>query len=135
MDGQTQLDLLLELRSLEETLKRKKGKEKKKIEGQIDGLCSRIDAWVLKHYRRYDAPFGEFRDRTCCACGMIYPKTHIHCRPSSGDIRLCEGCGRILLMVEEGSETGSSETSSRKSRKKTAKATPKKTSARRAKKR
>jgi hypothetical protein len=32
---------------------------------------------------------------------MIYPKTHVHCKPGREEFRLCEGCGRILLDAEE----------------------------------
>jgi predicted nucleic acid-binding Zn-ribbon protein len=95
-----QLEYLLELHELEQSLKKKKGKEKKTVETRIDTVSAKIDPWVLKHYRRLKIPFGEFRDRTCWGCGMIYPETHIHCRPSSGDIRLCESCGKILLLID-----------------------------------
>jgi predicted nucleic acid-binding Zn-ribbon protein len=95
------LDLLLKLHELERSLRKKRGKEKEKLKKRIDQLGSMIDPWVLKHYRRMKIPFGEFRNRTCWGCGMIYPKTHVHCRPSMGDIRLCESCGKILLLIDE----------------------------------
>jgi len=107
-ERQGQLDLLLELHELEKLLGRKKGKERQKIEKRIAELSARIDPWVLKHYRRLKVPFGEFRNRTCWGCGMIYPETHVHCRPGSGDIRLCESCGRILLLIDEENRSSSS---------------------------
>ena len=136
MESQGQLDLLIELHDLEKALKTKKGRERKKVENRIDGICSQIDAWVLKHYRRHEAPFGEFRDRTCSACGMIYPKTHIHCRPWAGEIRLCESCGRILLIIEEvEEEPQSSEKRPPKEPKKSPKKASKKKAAKAARKR
>ncbi len=104
MGGRGQTELLLELHDLEKALGKTRGKGKKEVQNRIDWICSRIDSWVLKHYRRHKIPFGELRDRTCSACGMIYPKTHVHCRPDSGDLRLCEGCGRILLTAESGQD-------------------------------
>jgi hypothetical protein len=102
MEGQGQLELLLELHDLEKTVGKKRGKGKKEAQNRIDRICSQIDSYVLKHYRRHEIPFGEFRDRTCAACGMIYPKTHVHCRPDSRELRLCEGCGRILVDADDG---------------------------------
>lgn len=102
-----QLDFLLELHELEKELKKKRGKEKDELLRKIEELSSKIDPWVLKHYRRLKIPFGEFRDRTCWGCGMIYPKTHVHCRPRGRDIRLCESCGRILLLIDEENQGGS----------------------------
>jgi predicted nucleic acid-binding Zn-ribbon protein len=96
-----QLDFLLELHKLEQSLKKKKGRERKEILERIEQVVSKIDPWVLKHYRRLKIPFGEFRDRTCWGCGMIYPETHVHCRPNRGDVRLCESCGKILLLIDE----------------------------------
>lgn len=95
-----QLEMLLELYELEQSLQN--GKEPgSKILGRIEELVRGIDPWVLKHYRRMKMPFGEFRNRTCWGCGMIYPDTHVHCRPSKGDVRLCESCGKILLLIDE----------------------------------
>lgn len=95
-----QLDLLIELYELEQAVKSRK-KPKSKVRSRIEQVASQIDPWVLKHYRRMKVPFGEFRDRTCWGCGMIYPPTHVHCRPCTGDVRLCEGCGKILLLIDE----------------------------------
>lgn len=100
MAAKGQLELLLELYELEQSLKSAKGSSKKLL-SRIEKVIESIDPWVLKHYRRMEMPFGEFRDRTCWGCGMIYPRTHVHCRPSEGDIRLCETCGRILLLIDE----------------------------------
>ncbi len=108
MNDKGQLEMLLELRDLEKAIKGKRGKERKAVEGRIKELSSKIDSRVLKLYRHLAVPFGEFRDRTCSACGMIYPKTHIHCRPSAGEIRLCEGCGRILIFAKEGENASGS---------------------------
>jgi predicted nucleic acid-binding Zn-ribbon protein len=130
------MDLLLELHDLEKTLGKARGKGKQEIQRRIDGICSRIDSWVLRHYRRHKNPFGEFRDRTCSACGMIYPKTHVHCRPDCAEFRLCEGCGRILLNTEDnqdggkdsdgGEETASGEIPKRASKKRSPKRPKKK---------
>ncbi|MFH1754745.1 MAG: hypothetical protein ABIA59_03480 [Candidatus Latescibacterota bacterium] len=138
MREQGQMDLLLELRDLEQEIGKTSGTGKKELSDRIEGICSRIDAWVLKHYRRHKIPFGEFQDRTCRACGMVYPKTHVHCRPNSGEVRLCEGCGRILVSADDGEDAVESleeiprevsvETAGEKSPqspKKTAKAKPK----------
>lgn len=95
-----QLDLLLELHELEQSLKDKKDPAKKTLQ-RIEEVIQGIDPWVLKHYRRMKMPFGEFRERTCWGCGMIYPESHVHCRPSKGDVRLCESCGKILLLIDE----------------------------------
>lgn len=95
-----QLDLLLELYELEQSLKKKKNPTKKTL-SRIEKVIAGIDPWVLKHYRRMKIPFGKFRDRTCWGCGMIYPQSHVHCRPSRGDVRLCESCGKILLLIDE----------------------------------
>lgn len=111
-ERQGQLDYLLELYQLEQSLKKKKGKERKRVEERIAEVSSHIDPWVLKHYRRLKMPFGEFKDRTCWGCGMIYPKTHVHCRPNSGDIRLCESCGRILILIDEENKAGKPDTAS-----------------------
>ncbi|GEM_PF-4677717 len=106
MGSQGQLDLLLELYDLERSIKRKKGQEKAKTQKRIEAVSGMIDPWVLKHYRRLKIPFGEFRDRTCWGCGMIYPKTHVHCRPNLGDVRLCESCGKILILIDEEKGSG-----------------------------
>ena len=106
MANQSQLDLLLELHELEKTLKKSKGKARKEAEGQFAAVSSKIDGRVLKYYERHEQPFGEFRDRTCMGCGMIYPETHIHCRPNNDEIRLCESCGRILMDVAEAENDG-----------------------------
>ena len=37
---------------------------------------------------------------------MIYPETHIHCRPNIDEIRLCESCGRILKDVADTENAG-----------------------------
>jgi predicted nucleic acid-binding Zn-ribbon protein len=100
MGTKGQLDLLLELYELEQSLSKKKGSAKK-ILTRIEEVIEKIDPWVLKHYRRLKIPFGEFRDRTCWGCGMIYPPMHVHCRPSNGDVRLCDSCGKILLLIDE----------------------------------
>jgi hypothetical protein len=139
MGGHGQLDLLLELHDLEKTLGKMRGKKKKEAQNRIDGICSRIDSWVLKHYRRHEIPFGELRDRTCSACGMIYPKTHVHCRPDTGEIRFCEGCGRILVAAEDGQDAeenrNGAEVVSAKIPKKAPKKTPKKVSKKKSPKR
>jgi ribosomal protein S27E len=106
MASQSQLDLLLELHALEKILKSGKGKLRKEAELQYQEIYSKIEARVLKHYERHDVPFSEFRDRTCMGCGMVYPETHIHCRPRSDVIRLCENCGRILVDADEPKGTG-----------------------------
>lgn len=106
MASQSQLDLLLELYGLEKTLKSGKGKAKREAELRCEEICSKIEARVLKHYLRHETPFGEFRDRTCLGCGMVYPETHIHCRPKSDVIRLCESCGRILVDAGEAGTAG-----------------------------
>ena len=107
METRGQLDLLLELYKLEQSLDKAKSRQKKELLSRIEEVTQGIDPWVLKHYRRLKIPFGEFRNRTCWGCGMIYPRTHVHCRPSGGDVRLCESCGRILLLIDE--EHGSSD--------------------------
>jgi hypothetical protein len=106
MASQSQLDLLLELHELEKTLKTSKGKARKEAEVQFAAVSSKIDGRVLKYYERHEQPFGEFRDRTCMGCGMIYPETHIHCRPNNDKIRLCESCGRILMDAAEAENAG-----------------------------
>ena len=109
MASQSQLDLLLELHELEKTLKKSKGKARKEAEAQFEKISSKIDTRVLKYYERHEQPFGEFRDRTCMGCGMIYPETHIHCRPNIDEIRLCESCGRILKDVADTEKAGESD--------------------------
>jgi ribosomal protein S27E len=126
MEGQGQLELLLELHDLEKTIGKKRGQGKKEAQNRIDRICSRIDSYVLKHYRRHEIPFGEFRDRTCSACGMIYPKTHVHCRPDTTVLRLCEGCGRILVDAEDGHDAEENLTGSKGVSRKASKKAPKK---------
>ena len=109
MASQSQLDLLLELHELEKALKKSKGKARKEAEVQLEKISSKIDTRVLKYYERHEQPFGEFRDRTCMGCGMIYPETHIHCRPNIDEIRLCESCGRILKDVADTENAGESD--------------------------
>ena len=106
MANQSQLDLLLKLHELEKVLKKSKGKARKAAEVQFEKISSKIDTRVLKYYERHEQPFGEFRDRTCMGCGMIYPETHIHCRPNIDEIRLCESCGRILKDVADTENAG-----------------------------
>lgn len=109
MASQRQLDLLIKLHELEKTLESSKGKARREAELQYEEICSKIDARVLKYYERREMPFGEFRDRTCMGCGMVYPETHIHCRPKADVIRLCESCGRILM---DAAETGDADNDS-----------------------
>lgn len=133
MEAHGQLELLLELHDLEKTVGKKRGKGKKEVQNRIDRISSRIDSYVLKHYRRHEIPFGEFRDRTCSACGMIYPKTHVHCRPDAEELRLCEGCGRILVDAEDGNDSEESLAGSKAVSRKVPKKTSKKKTTQKAK--
>lgn len=67
-------------------------------------LEKRLDPDLLKHYCRLKERKGRgtavLKDRACSECMIIYPETHEILRYKNS-VRLCEFCGRLLVIAEE----------------------------------